>query len=196
MRRNLLVYGLSVVLFGAGIGLALLRGGRLESTGAAAEGVRAAERSPAAARPAATGVRERLREPLPLLLLQLIVIVCAARLCGTAIQRFGQPAVIGEIVAGIALGPSLLGAIAPGILGLTNACARSLSKEKVVFQMAASHWLRSLIGGKIIGWRATKWNRASRCRLCRPTLSTWTLWSPSSWTFPGLARGNMSWTRK
>jgi len=115
MRRNLLVYGLSVVLFGAGIGLALLRGGRLESTGAAAEGVRAAERSPAAARPAATGVRERLREPLPLLLLQLIVIVCAARLCGTAIQRFGQPAVIGEIVAGIALGPSLLGAIAPGV---------------------------------------------------------------------------------
>src|SRR5262245_57810895 len=39
-------------------------------------------------------------------------------------------------------------------------------------------------------------NRGSRLRLFRPTFRTWTLWSPSSWTLPGLARGNRSSTRK
>jgi K+:H+ antiporter len=113
MRRNLLFYGASILLFGAGIGLVLRQGSRLEPAGASPE-VRAPETS-ASPRPAATGARERLREPLPLLLLQLIVIVSAARLCGMAIRRLGQPAVIGEIVAGIALGPSLLGALAPSV---------------------------------------------------------------------------------
>ncbi|MFN0089139.1 MAG: cation:proton antiporter, partial [Acidimicrobiales bacterium] len=43
------------------------------------------------------------------------VIVVIGRLVGAAFRRFGQPAVLGEIVAGIALGPSLLG-LAPGNL--------------------------------------------------------------------------------
>lgn len=42
-----------------------------------------------------------------MLLLQIIVIVAAARLCGFFAVKIGQPAVIGEIVAGILLGPSL-----------------------------------------------------------------------------------------
>ena len=45
----------------------------------------------------------------------MLVIVVAARLLGWLFERLGQPAVIGEIVAGILLGPSLLGAIAPGV---------------------------------------------------------------------------------
>src|SRR3954463_2226104 len=52
-------------------------------------------------------------QPLARLILQIIVIVIAARLCGAAAHPFGQPPVIGEIAAGIALGPSLLGAAAP-----------------------------------------------------------------------------------
>jgi len=47
------------------------------------------------------------------LLLQLLVILVAARLAGRAIQVIGQPPVIGEMVAGLALGPSLLGTISP-----------------------------------------------------------------------------------
>jgi Kef-type K+ transport system membrane component KefB len=52
--------------------------------------------------------------PLPRLILQLIVIVLTARGFGTLAGRFGQPQVIGEIAAGVLLGPSLLGWIAPG----------------------------------------------------------------------------------
>jgi Kef-type K+ transport system membrane component KefB len=48
------------------------------------------------------------------LLVALTTIVLASRLFGAAFVRLRQPRVMGEIVAGIALGPSLLGAIAPG----------------------------------------------------------------------------------
>jgi len=46
-------------------------------------------------------------------LLELIVIVGAARLFGWMARRVGQPRVIGEVVAGLVLGPSLFGALAP-----------------------------------------------------------------------------------
>ncbi len=49
-------------------------------------------------------------------LLSMAVIVLVARATGSAFERWlGQPAVMGEIVAGILLGPSVLGAIAPGV---------------------------------------------------------------------------------
>ena len=47
------------------------------------------------------------------LLLQIAAVLIAARALGALMQRLGQPAVIGEILAGIVLGPSVLGAIAP-----------------------------------------------------------------------------------
>lgn len=46
---------------------------------------------------------------LSLLLVQTVVIIAVARLFGIVIHRFGQPRVIGEMIAGVALGPSLLG---------------------------------------------------------------------------------------
>ena len=45
--------------------------------------------------------------------LQLAIILIACKACGLLIKYFGQPPVIGEMVAGILLGPSLMGAIAP-----------------------------------------------------------------------------------
>jgi len=48
-------------------------------------------------------------------LLQLAVMIGAARLLNTLFRRLGQPGVIGEIVAGLALGPSLLGSLFPGV---------------------------------------------------------------------------------
>ena len=48
-----------------------------------------------------------------LLLLQIIVILTVARLVGALFRHIGQPQVIGEIVAGILLGPSILGALWP-----------------------------------------------------------------------------------
>jgi Kef-type K+ transport system membrane component KefB len=49
-------------------------------------------------------------------LCQLVVIILAARLFAGIARRVGQPAVVGEIIAGLVLGPSLLGKI-PGIHG-------------------------------------------------------------------------------
>jgi Kef-type K+ transport system membrane component KefB len=51
--------------------------------------------------------------PLSILLLQVIVIVIVARGLGALFQKLGQPAVVGEILAGILLGPTLLGQISP-----------------------------------------------------------------------------------
>jgi Kef-type K+ transport system membrane component KefB len=48
-------------------------------------------------------------------LLQLIVMVGAARYMHTVFRRFGQPGVIGEIFAGLILGPSLLGHFFPQV---------------------------------------------------------------------------------
>jgi Kef-type K+ transport system membrane component KefB len=48
-------------------------------------------------------------------ILDIAVIVLVARLFGKVARRFGQPPVIGEVIAGIALGPSLLGLL-PGHL--------------------------------------------------------------------------------
>jgi Kef-type K+ transport system membrane component KefB len=50
---------------------------------------------------------------LLILLGQIALILTLARCCGWLASRIGQPAVVGEIVAGILLGPSLLGWLAP-----------------------------------------------------------------------------------
>jgi Kef-type K+ transport system membrane component KefB/nucleotide-binding universal stress UspA family protein len=44
---------------------------------------------------------------------QLVVLLSCGRLAGELMQRVGQPAVTGQIIAGVLLGPSVLGAIAP-----------------------------------------------------------------------------------
>jgi len=51
---------------------------------------------------------------LKLLFLQMAVILATARLMAAAFRFAGQPEVIGEMAAGILLGPSLLGRISPG----------------------------------------------------------------------------------
>jgi Kef-type K+ transport system membrane component KefB len=47
------------------------------------------------------------------ILIQLIVIIAAARAFGSLARKLGQPSVVGEIVAGLVLGPSLLGWLCP-----------------------------------------------------------------------------------
>jgi K+:H+ antiporter len=51
------------------------------------------------------------------ILLQLIVILIVVQLFGFLCKRIGQQWVIGEILAGLALGPSVLGALLPGVKG-------------------------------------------------------------------------------
>jgi K+:H+ antiporter len=52
------------------------------------------------------------------LLIQVIVIIVASRTIGWLLRRFRQPQVVGEMLAGILLGPSLLGAAAPAVYWL------------------------------------------------------------------------------
>src|SRR3989338_2283838 len=54
-----------------------------------------------------------LTHPLANLLLQIITIIVVARIFGFFCRKIGQPAVIGEIIAGIVLGPSLIGLYFP-----------------------------------------------------------------------------------
>ncbi len=51
------------------------------------------------------------------LLIQISILLLTARFFGEIAQRFGQPSVLGEILAGIILGPSLLGNLFPFIHG-------------------------------------------------------------------------------
>ena len=54
-------------------------------------------------------------ELLSRILLAVATVIVAARILGSAFRRIGQPRVIGEITAGILLGPSLLGLAYPGV---------------------------------------------------------------------------------
>ena len=52
---------------------------------------------------------------IPEVLIALAVIIAVAHLFGALFRRMGQPPVVGEMIAGIALGPSLLGRVAPAL---------------------------------------------------------------------------------
>lgn len=60
-------------------------------------------------------LQEILKEPLPLFVIQAVVIITISRLIGLSARKISQPLVIAEVVAGILLGPSLLGLILPGV---------------------------------------------------------------------------------
>lgn len=61
----------------------------------------------------AQSVSYHAQTPLGILLLQIIVILITCRIFNWLFTKFGQPSVIGEIIAGIVLGPSILGFLLP-----------------------------------------------------------------------------------
>ena len=58
-------------------------------------------------------MHHNVTHPLAILLLQIITIIIVARAFGFLFKKIGQPTVIGEIIAGIFLGPSFLGMFFP-----------------------------------------------------------------------------------
>ncbi len=56
-----------------------------------------------------------IKSPLALFLLQIIIILIISRFFGILLVKIGQPSVVGEIIAGIVLGPSFLGYLFPSI---------------------------------------------------------------------------------
>lgn len=73
--------------------------------------------------------------PLALLLLQLAVILALSRAIGQLFARFRQPQVIGEIVAGLMLGPSLFGWAWPGAYGNLFADKAAMSSLGMLAQI-------------------------------------------------------------
>ena len=96
------------------VGLPLLGIAIVLATGADLDRAAAA---PAGASAAAAGAHAAGASTFSLLqmLAQIGVILAVARLAGWIMGRLGQPQVVGEMAAGIMLGPSLLGAVAPGL---------------------------------------------------------------------------------
>ncbi|MEK6328018.1 MAG: cation:proton antiporter [Actinomycetota bacterium] len=56
-------------------------------------------------------------ETLAVFFLAVVVVMLAARLFGALAVRIGQPRVMGEVVSGITLGPTILGAVLPDLQG-------------------------------------------------------------------------------
>ena len=103
LKLYLLLVGVPLV----GIALVLSFGADLGRSPATA-----AELASAAAAKAAPGAGAF---SLLQMLAQIGVILAVARCAGWLMGRLGQPQVVGEMAAGIMLGPSLLGAVAPGL---------------------------------------------------------------------------------
>ncbi|MCX7804163.1 MAG: cation:proton antiporter [Planctomycetota bacterium] len=65
-------------------------------------------------------------------LLQVALLLTSARLLGELVRRIGQPAVLGELAAGILLGPSVFGTIWPAAYGLFFGSASAAAKLGVL----------------------------------------------------------------
>lgn len=108
--RNILFYVISLVLFSVALYLFLGTGQKLETT-----------TMPGLQNSLTGGVWTQvtntlsvnLTHPLALLLLQMVTIIVVARILGVICKAIGQPTVIGEIAAGILLGPSFVGMYLP-----------------------------------------------------------------------------------
>ncbi len=59
------------------------------------------------------GIIKNVGHPLSLLILQIITILVISRVIGLLFKKIGQPTVMGEILAGVLLGPTFLGWITP-----------------------------------------------------------------------------------
>ena len=112
-------YLLVLAVFCAGIAVTIRQGQKLQPAAAGNATVQmanAGDGTLAGVGPSASlldNLRDNLEDPLTRLFIQLILIIVVARLCGTVATMVRQPAVVGEMIAGILLGPSLLGWVWP-----------------------------------------------------------------------------------
>src|SRR6266702_2660895 len=68
-----------------------------------------------------SSLAQNVTSPLSRLFLQLFVIIAVCGIVGWLFTRCGQPAVVGEMMAGILLGPSLFGWVVPNVYHLVFA---------------------------------------------------------------------------
>ena len=119
MKRPTLFYALITMLCGIVILLILRSGQHLtpvvvgRATGALSGGSSKAASVQSTLDIFRENLSQSLNGSLGRLFLQLIVVILATRVAGALARKVGQPGVMGEMVAGILLGPSLFGWLAP-----------------------------------------------------------------------------------
>ena len=101
-RKHYLVYVLMLLFFVTAVALVLWFGSAPAQTNTSAPGSSLTNT-----------LWQNFRSPLGVLLVQIVVILAAAALVSRLFRRIGQPPVMGEMIAGIVLGPSVLGFFFP-----------------------------------------------------------------------------------
>jgi len=122
MKRTAVYYFFAVTAVGLGIFFILLAGNQLP-----APAPRLSTQSSSQITPHLTGAGgysfsaavesslwDNANDPLTRLFLQLFVVIVVSFLVGWIFTHFGQPTVVGEMMAGVLLGPSVFGLLAPG----------------------------------------------------------------------------------
>lgn len=108
-QKNYIIYVIMLLLFGALIYIAIDAGDRFSHY--AAGTISRTQHTPFEM--FRQFITANLHHPLTILLFQIIAVLLMVRLFGFLFSYIGQPGVIGEIVAGIVLGPSVLGFFFP-----------------------------------------------------------------------------------
>src|SRR6476619_7150788 len=102
--RHYIPYVLLIIFFIGGIWIILTAGARMDFW---------ATRKPPVNTSAVTsltqGFKQNFRNPVSVLLTQIIVIIAVAGLFSRLFRKMNQPPVMGEMIAGIIMGPSVLG---------------------------------------------------------------------------------------
>ena len=101
-RRHYFIYFLMLLFFVAAVPLILWLGPTSPQTNTDASGSSWT-----------TILWQNFRSPLGILLVQIVVILAAAGVVSRLFRKMGQPPVMGEMIAGIVLGPSVLGFFFP-----------------------------------------------------------------------------------
>ena len=103
---------------------------------------------------------------LMIFLIQIICLLGLARLFGEVVKKFGMPIVLGELLAGVILGPTVFGTLAPDIFtslfhlpidaGLALDGLMSLSVIFLLFVVGMEIELKEIAKqGKAVAWLGT-----------------------------------------
>jgi len=79
-------------------------------------------------------MKTNMNTPICILIIQIIILIILSRMLGLVFGKLGQPIVIGEIIAGIMLGPSLLGNFFPSAYDLLFPL-KSLGNLQIISQI-------------------------------------------------------------
>lgn len=120
MKKNLLFY-LSTILVFLAISYSLIqKGEKLRGTDANESFTMAYSKTTQAVtvnstEPITTQLTHNIHHPLTLLMLQMVIILLVSRIFVLIFKKMNQPLVVGEILAGIFLGPSIIGYFFPDL---------------------------------------------------------------------------------